>query len=173
MTETTAWPFDAYQDDPLAALRIPVVGTPYPGWKYEVALCCPNTEAGQRLYPSLRPDDAEVRMIAAYIEYRMEWYNEGWRAKMRQRPLDVDSGTNTVTLLKRGEGDWQYQKATWRHGPWPFYDVPERFTLAALLDHINDFGGGPNPRWQAFKAAHPEAFRAGDAAPAAAGTETP
>jgi hypothetical protein len=162
MTSTsTDWPFDAYQDDPLAALRIPVVGSPYPRWRYEVALCCPNSPAGQDLYPSLRPDEAEVRQIVAYIGYRMEWYNEGWRAKMRESALDVDSGTNTVTLIKRGEGDWQYVKATWRHGPWPFYDAPERYALGQLLDRINDFSGRgdqPNPRWQAWKDAHPEAF---------------
>lgn len=110
--------------------------------------------------PALRPDEAEVRQIAAYLEWRMEYYNEGWKAEMRKRPLDVDSSTNTVTLIKRANGDWRYQKATWRHGPWPFYDMPERFTLEALLDHINDYGSEPNPKWRAFKAAHPEAFPA-------------
>ena len=29
-TETAGWPYDAYRDDPLTALRIPVIGTPYP-----------------------------------------------------------------------------------------------------------------------------------------------
>jgi hypothetical protein len=166
-TETAGWPFeDADQHDPLAALRIPVVRNPYPRWKYEVALVITDDDLWG---PALRPDEAEVRQIAAFLEWRMEYYNSSWKAKMRRRPLDADSSTNTVTLMKRAEGDWRYQKATWRHGPWPFCDMPERFTLERLLDHINDYGGEPNPKWRAWKAAHPEAFP--EPAPAAAGTE--
>ena len=171
-TETAAWPFDAYQDDPLAALRIPVVGSPFPGWRYEVALVCPNTPAGQDLYPSLRPDEAEVRQFVAYLEYRMEYYREGWKAKMRRRPLDVDDSTNTVILWKRGEGDWCYRRDSWRTGPLVVpstFDCDAPVGLEALLDRINDYGGEPNPKWRAWKAGHPEAFPA----PAAAGTETP
>ena len=161
MTDTPAWPFDAYQDDPLTALRIPVIGTPFPGWRYEVALVCPNSEAGQDLYPALRPDDAEAAMVAAYIEYRMEYYNRAWRAKMRKRPLDVDSGTNTIVLWKRGDGDWCYRRDSWQSSP---LVVPSRYEepigLEALLDRINDYGGEPNSQWQEFKADHPEAFPA-------------
>jgi len=151
----TDWPFDADQSDPLAALRIPVVSHPRPRWQYEVALCI-SDDAPRG--PAIRPDDAEVRMIVAYLEYRMEYYREGWRAKMRRRPLDVDDSTNTVTLMKTADHGWLYQKATWDHGPWPFYDNPERFTLERLLDRINDFGPEPNPGWRAWKAARPEAF---------------
>jgi hypothetical protein len=166
MSTATGWPFeDARQDDPLAALRIPVVSSPYPRWKYEVALVISDDDLWG---PALRPDEAEVRQIVAFLGYRMEYYNESWKAKMRRRPLDVDGTTNTVTLMKRADGDWRYRKATWEHGPWPFYDMPERFTLEGLLDHINDFGSQPNPKWRAWKAAHPEAF--GEAAPTTAGT---
>lgn len=159
MTKTADWPYDAYQDDPLTALRIPVIGTPFPGWRYEVALVCPDSEAGQDLYPAARPDEAEVRQIVAYIEYRMEYYNSSWRAKMRKRLLDTDDSTNTVILWKRGEGDWCYRRDSWQTGP---LVVPVRgdepLDLERLLDHINDYGSGPNPKWRAWKAAHPEAF---------------
>jgi hypothetical protein len=159
MTDTD-WPFDANQHDPLAALRIPVVSNPWPGWKYEVALLINDEDS---LYaPALRPDEAEVRQIVAYLGYRMEWYREGWRQKMRRRPLDVDSGTNTVILCKRAEGDWEYRRASWDHGPL-MVGAPDGtpLSLEALLDRINDFSGRgdqPNPRWTAWKAAHPEAF---------------
>lgn len=159
-TETAAWPYDAYQDDPLAALRIPVIGTPHPRWRYEVALVCPDSEAGQDLYPAERPSKAEAAMVAAYIEYRMEYYNAGWRAKMRKRPLDVDDSTNTVVLWKRGEGDWCYRRDSWRSGP---LVVPVRggepVGLDALLDRISgDHAPGMASRWRAWKSAHPEAF---------------
>jgi hypothetical protein len=158
-TETTDWPFDAYQDDPLAALRIPVVGSAWPGWKYEVALLCPDSPAGQDLWPSLRPDEAEVRQIVAYIGWRLEYYNEGWRAKMARRPLDVDGSTNTVILRKRGEGDWCYRRWTWETGPF-MVPAPDdgHLDLERLLDRINDHHDGPDPKWRAWKAAHPEAF---------------
>lgn len=152
--EHGGWPYDADRDDPLAALRIPVVANPYPRWKYEVALMI----TGDDLWgPALRPTDAEVAQVVAYIGYRMEYYNEGWKAKMRRKPLDTDATTNSVILLKLAEGDWRYRRMSWEHGPWPFYDMTERFTLEGLLDKINDL---VPEKWQAWKAAHPEAFPA-------------
>lgn len=165
MSETVqAWPFDAYQDDPLTALRIPVVRNPHPRWKYEICLVINDPDDRSFDPPlwgvALRPDEAEVRMIAAELEWRMAYYNEGWKAGMRKRPLDVDGTTNTVILQKFGDGDWRYKRASWEHGMWPFYNMEERFTLEALLDHINDYGSEPNPKWRAFKADRPEVFPA-------------
>lgn len=163
-TERAAWPFDAYQDDPLAGLRIPVIGSPFPGWRYEVALVCPDSLAGQDLYPAQRPDDAEAALVAAYIEYRMEYYNSSWKAKMRRRPLDVDGSTNTVILWKRDEGNWCYRRASWRTGPLVVpsaFDGEEPVGLDALLDRITgESAPGMASRWQAWKSAHPEALPA-------------
>lgn len=170
MSETaTEWPFDARQDDPLTALRIPVVPNPYPGWKYEVALVITGDDVWG---PALRPDEAETALLVSYLGYRMSWYNAGWQAKMRKRPLDVDSGTNTTILQKRGEGDWCYRKATWQHGPFMVpsrYDGEEPMGLAALLDRINGYYRDEKrpdgtrelvifQHWQEWKAAHPETF---------------
>jgi hypothetical protein len=151
------WPFeDADQHDPLAAQRIPVVRTAYPGWKYEV--CVMIDEDADAPWPSLRPDDAEARQIAAYLGYRMEYYNEGWKAKMRRRPLDVDGTRNTVVLRKRPDGGWSYRRCSWQTGPFmvpPPDDEPR--SLEQVLDLINDV---VPEKWNAWKAAHPEAFTA-------------
>jgi hypothetical protein len=156
-TEHDGWPFDADQHDPLASLRIPVVTSPYPGWKYEVCVVITDDDLWG---PTLRPDESEVRQIVAYTGYRMDYYNEGWKAKMRRRPLDVDGSTNTVVLLKRAEGNWCYRRCSWTMGP---LLVPPRdhepMTLEQLLDHIHLYGNDkPSPKWLAWKAAHPEAF---------------
>ncbi len=152
---STDWPFgdEADRDDPLTALRIPVVRTAYPGWKYEVCLMIAEDE--DALWPSLRPDDAEARQIAAYIGYRMEYYNEAWKAEMRRLPLDVDGSTNTVVLRKWPDGGWCYRRCSWERGPLMVPAPGEVITLEALLDRINDLVPG---KWQAWKAAHPDAF---------------
>lgn len=156
----TGWPYDAIQDDPLTTLRIPVVRSAWPWWKYEmcVVITEPGTEESRWELSALRPNPREIAQLAAELEYKMAWYNDGWKAQMRKRPLDIDSGTNTVILQKVAEGDWRYRKMTFQHGLWPFYNMEQRFTLEQLLDHINDWGDSPNPRWREFKAAHPEAF---------------
>jgi hypothetical protein len=153
----TDWPYDADQRDPLAELRIPVVRTPYPGWKYEVCVMISDPADTDPLYgPSLRPDERETAQIVAYIDYRMAWYNAGWRAKMRERPLDTDGTTNTVVLRKRADGGWCYRRWSWTMGP---LMVPapdgEALTLEALLDRINDL---VPDKWAAHKAKYPEAF---------------
>jgi hypothetical protein len=160
MTTTTDWPYDAVQDDPLTALRIPVVRKPYPGWRYEVCVVICEPDSPEDIWgPALRPDERETAQLAAELEWRMQYYNEGWKAKMRRRPLDTDDSTNTVVLQKRGERDWAYRRASWQSGP---HMVPTRDmapeTLEQVLDRCNDYGGEPNPKWREFKAAHPEAF---------------
>jgi hypothetical protein len=156
------WPFDADQHDPLAKLRIPVVRNAYPRWKYEVCVVIidpADTSLDARTFgPALRPDDREVKQILAELDYRMAYYNESWTAKMRRRPLDVDGSTNTLVLQKLAEGDWRYRRMSFEHGLWPFYNMTERFTLEALLDHVNDFGGTVNEKWAAHKARYPGVF---------------
>jgi hypothetical protein len=157
MTGTAEWPYDADRYDDLAKLRIPVIRTPYPDWNYEVALMITAPDDGDPLYGlSLRPGDREVKQVVAYLGYRMEYYNAGWKAEMRRKPLDVDGTTNTVILRKRSDTGWTYRRASWSAGP---LMVPapdgERLTLEQLLDKINDLAP---EAWGAWKAAHPEAF---------------
>jgi hypothetical protein len=147
------WPFDADQNDPLAALRIPVVRSAYPDWRYEV--CLMIDEADDARWPSVRPDDTEVRQIISYLDYRMEYYDGGWRAKMRRRPLDVDDSTNTVVLRKSPAGGWFYRRCSWDRGPLMVPALGEALTLEELLDRINDTG---SVKWQVWKAEHPDAF---------------
>lgn len=165
MTDVADWPFvDGSVDDAdrhhrwVGQYRIPVVRTPYPRWKYEVALVICDDEL---IWPGIEPAEDEARIVGSYIDYRRSYYNASWAAKMLARPLDVDSSTNTVILLKRPDGCWCYRRMTWTSG-YPLVppaahlvpDAPQYVELVKLLDRINEY----SRNWPTWKANHPEVF---------------
>jgi hypothetical protein len=160
----TDWPFetDADRDDPLTALRIPVTSA-CPGWRY---VACFDRESEQR------PTDLEAQQLASFIEeYVTYWFNDRYIAKLRERPLDVDSGCPIWIFHKWGEGDWSYRVDTWVYGPF-WSPVAPRLrhdpsyasrltgprTLVEVMDRIRTIADEPVPRWTEWKAAHPEVF---------------
>jgi hypothetical protein len=163
--EKVDWPYDAKQDDPLTALRIPVVSTLYPRWFYLVSVCI-NPDPETPLWHGLRPDDHETALIRSLIDFSRAWYNPGYVAReFDTRPFDLDGGFNSLTLIKRGKGDWAFRRRTWEWGP---VVVPETWNgrekpadLAAVLDRIHSWGDGEyNPRWVAWKVDHASVFGA-------------
>ena len=151
--ETVSWPYDADRRDPLTALRIPVVRSPFPRCRYEVSLVIdPSGMWGT----TLRPTDAEARQIAAYLGWLMHAKPISKEIQGRH-PFDTDVTADTVVLVKLGEDDWCYRRRSWRAGP-PMvparYDGEDALDLERLLDMI----GGPVPEawylktWQAWKA---------------------
>lgn len=160
------WPFeaDADPDDPLTALRIAVTSS-HPGWSYLVSFDR-RSEA--------RPTDLEAAQLRSFLdEYIDRWYNSSYKAKLSRRALDVDGGANGTVFHKYAEGDWAYRKQSWTSGPL-FVPGPPRsvnefaverqlgpLTLQELMDLKHQYGAGePNPRWKAWKAAHPDLFPA-------------
>lgn len=149
--------YDAEWDHPWATRwRIPRVHSPYPRWKFEVALCVPEPGRPDQLWGATEPSENEALIIAWFIDFRRSYYNERWQQKMLERPFDIDSSTNTVILI-RTEGGWQYRRATFETGPWPYWNDERRSEfpptadgLLSLLDHI-EF----TSRWPNWKAAHP------------------
>jgi hypothetical protein len=154
------WQFDARQEDPLTALRIPCTG-PSPEWCYLVALATEDVMAAD-VVP--RPTDAEAAMIASLIDYRRSEFGPTWQAKLLARPLDVDGGHVTTVLRKRGDEDWTYRLTTWTSGWfwWPppaWHDAHRKLSLLGLLNYIATCGDViMSPGWDAWKAAHPDAF---------------
>ena len=174
MTAVTDWPFgtDAIQDDPLTELRIPVVTSFNPSWHYVAAYLGTNEDTGQDWNPpwpfasAERPTDAEAQMLVSFLqEHRHYWFgNQGYARKMDQRPLDVDSGWNTTVFIKYGADDWGYRRCSWIYGP-TFVPEPPSFkdrrgplSLEQVMDRVHSWGDEPSPRWQQWKAAHPEVF---------------
>jgi hypothetical protein len=128
--------------------RIPLVTSPYPRWKYEVALVVPDPADTVDLWRATWPTDLEAEVVGSLIDYRRDWYNERWKRQMLERPLDVDSGTNTLILLKRESG-WSYRRATFEGGTWPSAlnadhmakFPPNKIGLIAIIEQAH---GGPD-----------------------------
>lgn len=153
----TAWQYDADQHDPLTALRIPVVSA-WPDWNYIVAFDRDSDE---------RPTEAEAAMLASFLQQYIDyWYNGSYKARLAERPFDIDGGANGVVFRKYADGDWGYRRRTWTIGP-SFVPEHPRFadrtlgplTLAQLMDRIHTGSDDkPSQRWTAWKAQHPEVF---------------
>ncbi|MEV6165755.1 hypothetical protein AB0L71_28345 [Streptomyces sp. NPDC052052] len=176
MTAPKSWPFgtDADRDDPLTALRVPVVGSFNPQWKYIAAYLKPVTGGpdylkGPPFGSNERPTDHEARMIASFIqEYLQHWFREGYQRKLAERALDVDSGANTTVFIKYGPNDWGYRLCSWISGP-TFVPEPPTFadrkpgplTLEQVMDRRHTIGSEePMKHWLNWKTAHPETFPA-------------
>lgn len=166
------WPFgtDADRNDPLTKLRIPVINSFNPEWGYVAAYL--NVDPSGESDPpwpfasSDRPTDIEAAMLASFIqEYLHYWFHEGYRRRLAQRALDVDSGCNTVIFIKYGPDDWGYRRRSWTHGPAFVPQSPNHLdrkggplTLEQVMDHCHTITDKPIPHWLKWKAAHPDIF---------------
>jgi hypothetical protein len=174
MNATTSWPFDtdAKERDPLTVLRIPVVCSFNPRWHFVAAYLDvdPNCQFDPPwpFASAERPTDAEAKMLASFLqEHRHYWFgNEGYARKMDQRPLDVDSGWNTVVFIKYGANDWGYRRCSWTYGP-TFVPDPPNFadrklgplTLEQVMDRVHTIADDkPMRHWADWKATHAEVF---------------
>jgi len=181
MSEPAPWPFgtDAIQNDPLTALRIPVVTSFNPSWRYVAAYLGTSADTGNTFDPpwpfasAERPTGAEARMLVSYLdEHRNYWFgNAGYARKMDQRPLDVDSGWNTTVFIKYGTDDWGYRRCSWTYGhtfvPSPpslrgtehaHAKNPGPLPLEKVMDLVHTVTDGPMRHWLDWKAAHPDVF---------------
>lgn len=168
----TDWPYDADRDDPLTALRIPVVTSFNPRWYYIAALMAVDT--GPYSWGSAeRPTDVEATQLASFIqEYIHHWYNERYKRKLAERPLDVDGGCNTTVFVKYGPDDWGYRMVSWQYGPLFVPGAPKQrashpdehpvgpLNLEQVMDRRHTIGDKPMDHWTQWKADHPDVFPA-------------
>lgn len=163
--EPAEWPYDADQHDPLTALRIPVVGSAWPGWAYIVAL-----DSGRLDDECFRPTDVEAARLRSFLdEYIAYFYNESYKVTLAELPFDIDGGAAGRIFRKWGPDDWGYRISTWQRGPTyvpahPRIRAREKnpvgpLTLVKVMDRIHTHGiDEPCARWVEWKAAHPEVF---------------
>ena len=143
--------------------RIPLVGSAYPAWRYEVALVVPSSDPGEplpdfNLYEATWPSEEEAAVVGSVIDFRRSYYGEHWQTKMLEERLDVDSGTNTLVLIRR-QGGWGFRLSTWRYGP-TFVFAEGRADRAGLIS-VLDRHWGEYAAWAAWKAAHADLFDMG------------
>lgn len=163
-----SWPFgtDADRDDPLTALRIPVVSSFNPQWKYVAAYLKPSADHWHCFGSAERPTNEEAQMIASFIqEYLQYWFHEGYQRKLAKRPLDVDGSCNTVVFIKYGPDDWAYRLCSWVYGPTFVPDPPSTadrklgpLTLEQVMDRAHTIGDKPMRNWLDWKATHQDVF---------------
>lgn len=136
-------------------------------WAYLVAVAVPDPDRDYR--PIIEPDHDDLVCIGRYLDHRRNELFANPDFIRDSRPLDVDSGINTILLAKRNDGGWCYRRATHETGMWPFFGDADRNPMALedLLDHIEG-DGSTGQRWQDHKAANP----LDTDAPAAPGTGT-
>lgn len=172
VNESAAWPFgtDAIQDDPLTALRIPVVTSFNPGWKYIAAYI--DVDTSRYGWGSAeRPTGQEAAVLASYIdEYIHYFLGDRERQRMLKRPLDVEGCVITRVFVKYGPDDWGYRVTTWQYGPLfvptgptvrgkehEYAKRPGPLSLEQVMDLDHDIYPA---RWQKWKADHPDVFPA-------------
>lgn len=166
----TSWPFgtDAAEHDPLTKLRIPVVTSFNPEWKYIAAYIDVDTSP-YSWGSTERPTDAEAAMLRSYIdEYIHYFLGDRERDRMLKRALDVEGGVVTRVFIKYGTDDWGYRVVTWQYGPTYVPSGPKtrgteheyvKHRGPLTLEQVMDLDHDIYPkRWLDWKAAHPEVF---------------
>lgn len=121
-------------------------------------------------YDSVMPTEAELRMIASYIEYKVRnQYNETYQEKIFAKPLPACGGHVTKVFRKGArwrhhpdpDEGWTYRHSTWENsGTWP--DGRSRVSLMAVLDRLNSAHWNEKPyqfpEWVKWKADRPDIF---------------
>lgn len=136
------------QTDLATSLRVPFLTSTH-GYRYVGGVVIGSHWHGQV------PDGDEVRLVAAFLSYTRTSLTAWWVDRMAAfAPYDIDNGANSTYLIKYPHGGWAEQKWSWRHGPRPVPQDEPR-TLLAVMDRHHNWGGGSNPRWEAWKASQP------------------
>lgn len=140
--------------------RFPIILHPWPRWNYITAVVV-DSDRNEAFRIFVRPTDEELAIVGSFHEYYCDcWYNATYRAKMRERPFDIDGSANGRILAKYRNGGWGYNHRSWQYGPTfvPEWNEPP-MGLIAVLDREQGYGlDEVNEQWEQWKRNHPEVF---------------
>lgn len=157
---------DVQLDHPWAQkYRLPVLNSWYPQFYYIITVAVPYPDDVEyAVFDDIEmPTEEEAAMLGSYLQYKKTMYNPGYITReLDSKPLDIDSGVNTTSFVKRNKWRWGYVRSTWRNSnPVPGYGYKHLIDdLEELLDlveyHLPD---RPSTRWSQWKAEHPDIFK--------------
>ena len=141
--------------------RIPVINTiSSHRTGYIVALAIPLDNDSYNLWNLDTPTEDEAKIVASFSDYTLDrqGFYQNYLKKVHEDEVDFDSGFNTITLSKRSDKGWGYNRATWTSSaPYPGYDTETRYdNIVDLLDHIEKgYNGNPiDQKWLDWKSSH-------------------
>lgn len=154
---------DVMLDHPwVAKYRLPMVYSYHPSYHYFVTLAArePNSEDKPNFWDIDTVTEEEAAIVASYLEFKIadQGFYPHYLKEVRSRALDVDSGFNTISLVKRTRGlGWGYVRMSYRDKiPYPYNNADTKyFNLVDLLDFIeSNYSGTLREAWVEWKTAH-------------------
>lgn len=133
-------------------LRLPIVDGWGAMWSYPVALGLPVDD--YNLWDLVVPTEDEAQMLSSYNAMRSTFWYDQWYIDqvVRAGVLDLDPGVNTMTFGKHAKNGWMYKMRTWETGPWPYFNVEQRYdNLIDLLDRVERYDANVEPVGQFAK----------------------
>lgn len=153
---------DVMLDHPwVAKYRLPMLSSYHPSYHFFVTLAdyCPEHEDMTNLWDVETPTEEEAAIVGSYLEFKIadQGFREHYLKEVRSRVLDLDSGYNTISLVKRIRGGWGYVRMSYRDKiPYPYYNSDTKYdNLVDLLDFIETYSGSQvREAWTDWKTAH-------------------
>ena len=154
---------DVMLDHPwVAKYRLPMVTSYHPSFCYFVTLADREYDPTREiinLWDVETPTEEEAALAGSYLEFKIadQGFREHYLKEVRSRTLDLDSGFNTVSLIKRIHGGWGFVRMSYRDKiPYPYHDADTKYDkLVDLLDFIETYSGDkPRDAWVEWKTAH-------------------
>ena len=155
---------DVMLDHPwVTKYRLPMLTSYHPDYNYFVTLADVYNHAHEDMpnhWDVATPTEDEAAIVGSYLEFKIadQGFREHYLKEVRSRVLDVDSGFNTVSLVKRTRGlGWGYVRLSYRDKiPYPYYNADIKYdNLIDLLDFIESYySDKPRDSWLNWKAEH-------------------
>jgi hypothetical protein len=152
---------DVDMDHPwVSQYRLPVIEYSSPRFTYVVTVTVPSKELEEsRFYMLTSPTEEEAKVLASFLEYTKSEMGNSPRfmEEMAKLPLDLDGTWNTISIMKRKDGTWAYQRNSWTQGPSPQVGWDKQCrSVVEILDYIeNDcMTSLPRDKWTAWKQEH-------------------
>ena len=104
--------------------RVPVVPGLNARERYVACLIVPQETDELAKIPHFQtPSDDDDALVGKYIQFRLSlWYGVDFIARLKQAPLDINPGVNTVSFVKAQDW-WHFARASWAQTSCLFFPI--------------------------------------------------